>query len=662
MARSSNTYSALDELRQIQSECRGAVSLDDLRKLFDRVQAVRHARPDEFETQLLVAEVQEEIISRARALHSGSAPAFPASSPILTRPRRVEAPHDEVAEIPEDVPRIEPRTLRWAFYLAALFTAVLFAAFFYLVQTARKINLTPNEVASQQSATSTTSQTAARNGTSISAAPAATPVSAVPTLRLYTDLVPGTYALDNDPPQDLKDGEIILDNLQPGQHTIRVTGRSGNAAFTFDVPANGAPHVVGLPTASNAMAVLVSEQDGKAQLVTNASNSTVLLDGKPAGQVGPDGLELTDLGTTDHDLQVTQDRDRQRFVMTYTPAPVLTVYVKSDPNAGTVVVKTGQDGVSVYINGQLYRRQTDHGQVRIPLKVGEYTISVHKPGFIDPPPEDVDIHKAEEAAVDFKLDPAPKIATLDVKGALPGTMVYIDKNFAAMIGPDGNATISNVTPGDHAIELRRDQALPKRFVRTFKTGEVITLSGVDATLDKVVTENKPAPPPPAPTPADTNTAPVTTEIQGAAVRRVGGAEFVPYHTPKTAGHYSFQAQAHVGGFFKHGKLQWYAGYQDPENYVLFTLDGKHAMVHEVRNGRSVEVDKTPFNVESNQWVQVDLSVKPNSVSARAKTPDGQWTDIGTVTSSTRDFTQGKVGFYTPGNNEAEVSGFRFSNH
>ena len=98
------------------------------------------------------------------------------------------------------------------------------------------------------------------------------------------------------------------------------------------------------------MAVLVSEEDGKARLITNAEHSGVLLDGKPAGEVGTDGLTLDNLGKTDHDLQVTQDKDRQRFVLTYTPAPALTVYVKSDPNAGTVVVMAGQDGADVYID------------------------------------------------------------------------------------------------------------------------------------------------------------------------------------------------------------------------------------------------------------------------------------------------------------------------
>ncbi len=83
--------------------------------------------------------------------------------------------------------------------------------------------------------------------------------------------------------------------------------------------------------------------------------------------------------------------------------------------------------------------------------------------------------------------------------------------------------------------------------------------------------------------------------------------------------------------------------------MLFTLDGKHAVIREVRDGKSFEVSKTPFSVESNQWVQVDLSVKPNTINARIKTPEGEWTDIGSVSSPGRDFTQGRIGVYKSGN-------------
>ncbi len=664
MDRSQHTYSesALDELRQIQQEARQTDSLDYLRHYFERVQHLRRVYPDDFDLQLAIAQVQEEIIDHARRLRGEIELPPPAPPQQYAPPPSAEQSDEavETAEASANVQKLDAKTWQRATYLALFFALLLFFAFFYLVQTARRLNQTPNEVANQQAGKGSAPPPAA--GTTVqNTANVTAPPPTAPALRLYTDLIPGTYTLDDKEPQDLKDGEVVLDKLEPGRHSIKVTGRSGNAALSFDVSEKSAPRIVGQPTASNVMAVAVSTEDGKGQLVSNADHPVVLLDGKPAGEANPDGVTLQDLGKTDHDLQVTEDKDRQRFVLTYTSAPALTVYVKSDPNAGTAIVMTGQDGVDVYIDNKLYRRKTDRGQVRIPLKVGEYAIRVHKAGFIDPPPETVSVKKAEESAIEFKLEPAPEIATLEIKGALPGTMVYLDKDLAAAIGNDGNANISNVKPGQHTVELRREQALPKKFDRTFRTGDVLTLSGPDVTLEKVVVDNKPAPPP-APTPAVTP-APATQntnmEVAGQQVRKGGG--FIPYHVPKAPGHYMFQAQSRKNGIFKRGKLQWYAGYQDSQNYVLFTIDGKHATIREYHDGKSTELSRTPFDIENNEWVQVDLSVRANTIAASVKTQNSSWKELGAVTSPGRDFTQDKVGFYIPGNDEVAVSGFRFSN-
>jgi hypothetical protein len=394
-----------------------------------------------------------------------------------------------------------------------------------------------------------------------------------------------------------------------------------------------------------------------------------LLDGKPAGEVGSDGLDLTGLGTANHDLQVTRNRDRQRFILTYTPAPVLTVYVKSDPNSGTLVVMTGEDGVQVFIEDTLYRRRTDHGQVRIPIRVGKYQIRVHKDGFNDPVPVQIEIRKGEESAAQFRLEPASQLASLHIKGATPGSAAYLDKEFVGAIEPDGAVKVFNIKPGDHTIELHHDQALPRKLVRTFHAGEVLVLSGSDVQLDKVNPDAKLPSTPPPPSlemPSDAakgaNGAPSTNSmsVEGERVMRGGG--FVPYHTPSVPGHYSFNAQGRVGGFLKHGKLQWYAGFQDSQNYILFSLDGKHADVREVRQGKTIEWNRVPFQVESSNWVQVDVNVKASAVSARVKTADGGWKDIGTVVSPGRDFTQDRVGFYVPNSDAVAIANFKFANH
>jgi hypothetical protein len=666
--RSQHALSALDELGQIQYEIRLSRSLSDLRRYFDRVQKVRRTYADDFDVQLLAADVQDAIIERARSLREQSGTAYLDDEPIESNsisgldPEKTLRSH-AVAEIPPEVPRLDRKNWQRAIYLALLFTVLICAVFFYLIQTARRINLPESLPGALPAASQQNGRTAAEN----TLGAAGPEISTKPTLRLYTDLVPGTVSLDNGPPQDLKDGELVLDNLQPGRHNVRVTGQNGSAGFDFDVSQKAAPQIIGTPTAVNAMAVLVSAQDGKGRLYTNAPNAALLIDGKPAGDVGPDGLALDDLGKADHDLQVTRDRDRQRFVLTYTPAPALTAYVKSDPNIGTVVVMTGRDGVNVFINDKPYRRLTAQGQIRIPLKVGEYTIRVHKDGFTDPPPQTAEVRKAEETEVAFRLDPVPQFGSLQVRGAAPGTAIYIDKQLAGTADENGNVSLTNVKVGEHIVELHQNNAVPKRLLRTFSANAPVVLSGPDVQLDQPATAktNNPVAAPPSPAPA-AEPPPETTPQTGAIpadteqIRKGGG--FVPYSTPKVAGRYSFRAHGRLGGFLKHGKLQWYAGYHDTENYILFTVDGKHATVREIQGGKSTEISRIPFSADSGEWIQVEMSVKPTDISARIRNLDGTWSNLGSVTTPGRDFTQDKVGFYIPGNEEVAVSNFKFASH
>jgi hypothetical protein len=644
---SQHTYSSAEELKQIQFHARHSQSVAELRNYFERIQSLRRIHIDDFDLQVLIADVQELIIERVRAVRDAAPNAARQEEGAL---ERGEASHSLIAGEAEP---IDPKTWQRATFIGLLFTAIILAGFFYLVQAARKSNLLLP--ASMPAA----SLAGVQNANPAAGSPA--PVH--PMLRLYTDLVPGTVSIDNGPPQDLKDGELVLDKLAPGRHSIRVSGASGNAEFTYDASEKDAPEIIGAPSAANAMAVLVTTQDGKAHLVTNAEDADVSIDGSPAGHVAADGLTIASLTKADHELDVAQGKDRQRFILTYTPSPALTVYVKSDPNAGTVVLVTHEDDVEVFINDVLYRRRTWHGQLRIPLKVGEYTIRVHKQGFVDPPPAAVQVKKAEETAVQFAMQPVPQIATLAIHGAVPGTMVYVDKDLAAVIGSDGNAMMSNVKPGDRTIELRREQSLPKKFQRTFRAGETVTLSGTDVAMANAIVDSKPAAPVPAPSPATTaaaSKANYSMEMEGEQVRKGGG--FVAYHVPRISGHYSFMAQARKGGFLKHAKLQWYAGYLDSKDYVLFALDGKHAVIREVRGGKGFDVARVPFAAGGNQWVQVDMQVQPGVIDARVKTPTSGWVDIGgPVAAAGEDFTQGKVGFYIPGNDELAVSNFRFSN-
>jgi hypothetical protein len=115
-----------------------------------------------------------------------------------------------------------------------------------------------------------------------------------------------------------------------------------------------------------------------------------------------------------------------------------------------------------------------------------------------------------------------------------------------------------------------------------------------------------------------------------------------------------------GGFLKSKRVQWFAGYRDTKNYLLFQVDGKHFTVRQIIDGKSEELQKVPYAIDPEGFVQVDLSVKSHSVDTRLRPGDGPWKDMGTATGTTLDLTQGKFGVLISGNDEIGVSAVHFA--
>jgi hypothetical protein len=77
-------------------------------------------------------------------------------------------------------------------------------------------------------------------------------------LRILTDLESGKVAIDDQPPVDLQEGQFVIEKLPPGPHTVKVIGKTGEAAFNFEVVPARSPQITGAVTAKNLSAVIVS--------------------------------------------------------------------------------------------------------------------------------------------------------------------------------------------------------------------------------------------------------------------------------------------------------------------------------------------------------------------------------------------------------------------
>lgn len=307
-------------------------------------------------------------------------------------------------------------------------------------------------------------------------------------VRILTDLDAGTVAVDDQPPAELQEGQFVIDNVAPGSHTVKVSGKTQEATFSFDIAEAKAPVVTGSVTARNLIAVLVSSLGSQARVVTNNGPMKLTVNGQPEGDAGPAGVDLKTFQPGVDEIVVGDGQDARNMKESFGPAPMLTAFLKSDLNIGTLIVSTGEDGVKVFLNDKEYRRKTVKGQVRIQT-IGNVNVRVAKDGFQQEPAQMAEVKKGAEVRLEFKMKALPQVSGLQLKGATPGAQVFVDGSSVGTVGSDGSFTYQTVNPGDHTVELRRDGFTTRSFKRSFKAGTPVAVSGTDVVLASAAPSN-----------------------------------------------------------------------------------------------------------------------------------------------------------------------------
>ena len=304
-------------------------------------------------------------------------------------------------------------------------------------------------------------------------------------VRLLTDLDRGKVVVDDRPPADLQEGQLVLDKVTPGTHRLKITGQNGEASFSFEIADARPPVVAGPVTARNMIAVLVASFGKQARVVTNAGPWKLTVNGQPQSDASPAGTEVTSFQPGVNEIVVGEGRDQHNMSESFGAAPTLTAFLKTDVNAGTLIVSTGQDDVRVFLNNKEYRQRTRRGELRIQT-LGKVTVRVAKSGFQDEAAQTAEVKKGAETRLQFDLKPQPQFGSLQIRGAMAGTEVAVDQKAAGAVGPDGSLTLSAIQPGDHTLELRRERYQPKRLQRSFRAGQTVVLSGADVVLTAAI--------------------------------------------------------------------------------------------------------------------------------------------------------------------------------
>jgi hypothetical protein len=381
----------------------------------------------------------------------------------------------------------------------------------------------------------------------------------------------------------------------------------------------------------------------------------------------------------------------------------------SGHNPGTLLVVAGQDDARVFLNGKLQRQLTQAGQLRLPnLELKDYVVQVSKSGFQDPPQQKIRIRKGEQARLVFNLQPQPRLASLTIQGGAPGTTVLVDQTPVGTIQPDGTLSVSSVNPGDHTVELRKERFKPRQFKKHFVVGATISLAAADAALEAVPGELKitfaPADATVAIVKGDLlkmvssgvplNLAPGTYTLTARTAERFTrsstleviagqsrtldlslapsgmskwdapgawkqekdsfirkGGDFVLYGVAPASGTFVLSAMPAKGHL-----LQWVLNYSDPKNYVLFQMDDDNFYRTVIRKGQKTDEIKVPDKGDKKSFRTIQIRVSPTEIVHQIKHGD-RWTVLDRWTQPGANFSQGKFGFYIPGNDQVALSNF-----
>jgi eukaryotic-like serine/threonine-protein kinase len=533
-------------------------------------------------------------------------------------------------------------------------------------------------------------------------------------LSIYTNLAAGKVWIDQRPASDVKDGRVIVDDIAPGKHSVKVSDRSMQASFEFDAEPGTLPTLTASPEPHDLRAMYVSTFGGVAH-VQLSFPSPLRIDQQQSSDDNATELDQGNLSPGAHQLVIGKGEDEITKEIEIGTSPRLTVFLDSDRKVGTLVLSTNEDNYQIFLNDKERRSQIKQGHTRIEnLDVGTYVVRVSKPGYAsDPPQLSVQIRKGQDTKpLVFTFKALPKFAQLRIENGLPGTSVWLDDKAVGSVSDGGRFEISEIRPGSHEVRLRKDGYKPRTDTRSFVAGKPEVLDGSLEKLLIIGTLNITAPEaesititngegkswPVVKVPNDLpagkyvltalwrgHPTPVQKQVQVNAGENQSVTLEMPkgsmqswenpsgwqgqgewfYHEGengpilyglKPPGRFRFTAKLERGN-----RIRWLADFKDSNNFIFFDVDKRGFSRARFANGATTQSFGISFGLNKDRACTLDIEITHSYIVTRMYDAQNRvWKVIDRMESQGgEDLTAGKFGFQIPPNDVVAISHFTF---
>lgn len=460
--------------------------------------------------------------------------------------------------------------------------------------------------------------------------------------------------LDGQPSQPVPVEGLGLSGLTPGTHQLTI--EDGPSPRTLALNVTGAPGTFAFimpKTDSEGGIIVVTANEDNASITVNGyahpyktrnglARLAITKPGKYTIKIAREGYEVS---PPQVEVEVVKGQEVKA-------AFTLKAVVKMAKLALTGVTA----GAQVVLDGNVVGTVNPDGTYLTDVPPGPHTLELHRGALKSKP-----VSRTFSAGENVQL--GAELALIQPPGTLRLDLTPSDAKVTVRLATESEAQARPFSPnpmslpeGTYVVVIAAPQFVSETKSVTVASGAT---SAIAVNLRSVGDAKKAASPAGGGNAISEFDDPIAWTPDGPWMVRKGGG-YVTYSKTPTGGTFVFTVTIPKGKtlMLRDKSFQWFLGFTDPRNFMLFRVDKKNFQRIDKVNGRDTDGPKKAHTLDKGGTFSIRIEVEPHRI-VHSLGDAGRWIPVDEVQDANRDFTKGKFGFYIPGNDEYGVKDFTF---